>query len=89
MLPQRYATIAKEPLDYLREDYEVLTPYIGFRFTVPEELRAKLPIPGGFDNARWLYTNFPIPGEEHLYVLFNKLEGHRREFMPTMFMSLL
>lgn len=77
---QRYSAISKESLDHLREDYEVNSPYTSFRFAVPEELRSKLPIPGGFDNARWLYTNFPVAGEETLFTLFNKLEGHRREF---------
>lgn len=71
----------------IREEYDALSPFDAFRFTVPENLRAKIPIPGGFADACSLYTSVPIPGEEVLYAMVHKLEGHRRKSTYFMYLS--
>lgn len=83
MDPAKYSSISRGQLDNLRDEYDVATPYSSFRFAVPKNLRSTLPIPGGYENARWLYSNVPIPGEEMVYVFFAQLEGHRSKFDHT------
>lgn len=73
----KYSSIKSEHLDSLRDEYDTVTPYTNFRFTIPEGLRNKLPIPGGFVNVGWIYANLPIPGKDAVYVIADRMEGHR------------
>ena len=49
----------------LRLDYNTGQRYRNFKFYVPPEARARLPIPGGYEHGDpWLYTFLPKPGVE-------------------------
>ncbi|EJD02944.1 uncharacterized protein FOMMEDRAFT_134111 [Fomitiporia mediterranea MF3/22] len=52
-----------------------------FYFPIPPEARKKLPIPGGYDNAKWLYTFTPVLGKGRKSVFVDRLEGHRMRIM--------
>lgn len=46
------------PQDF-RHEYDQKLYYVTITFTVPEETRAVLSIPGGYENAGWIYTFVP------------------------------
>lgn len=61
----------------LREVYHPHIRSVTFRFGVPPTLRPKLPIPGGYDNAHWLYTFLADPKLEMRGMFASRIEGHR------------
>ena len=48
-----------------------------YRFPVAPEARSRLPIPGGYDKAVWMFTYFPLFGRGRRSFLIDKIEGHR------------
>ena len=67
------------PFNQLKKSYNSHLRYYQFRFFVPPEARKRLPIPGGYNNAGYIYTVFPRLGLDKTVVIINKLEGHRSE----------
>ncbi|THH06443.1 hypothetical protein EW145_g4086 [Phellinidium pouzarii] len=63
--------------DDVKIEYSTAQPYIVYRFYVPPEARAKLPIPGGYENNIWPYMYMPVPGVERKIFMMNRIEGHR------------
>lgn len=52
-----------------------------FYFYVPPEIRGKLPIPGGYDNAMWIYSYTPVLAKCTKSLFLDRLEGHRSKFL--------
>ncbi|KAL5485239.1 hypothetical protein ACEPAI_7881 [Sanghuangporus weigelae] len=52
-----------------------------FYFHVPPEIRDKLPIPGGYDRAMWMYSYTPVLAKCTKSLFLDRLEGHRIRFM--------
>ncbi|PAV19108.1 hypothetical protein PNOK_0595200 [Pyrrhoderma noxium] len=52
-----------------------------YRFPAPPEARSRLPIPGGYDKAVWMFTYFPLFGRGRRSFLIDKIEGHRIRIM--------
>ncbi|KLO08763.1 hypothetical protein SCHPADRAFT_595212 [Schizopora paradoxa] len=63
--------------DHLVESYDVHSRWKNYLFTIPPEMRKKLPIPGGYDNVGMFWAFFPFPGRERRHIAFDRLEGHR------------
>ncbi|KAH8117861.1 hypothetical protein DFH11DRAFT_1503246 [Phellopilus nigrolimitatus] len=76
---QRLVPAGALPWDDLRVEYNTKQRYIRFRFYVPPEARARLPIPGGYARNTWMYTYMPVPGVERKLYMINRIEGHRIE----------
>ena len=66
--------------DDLVPAYDIHSRWKTFIFSVPPELRDRLPVPGGYDNVPWLYTFIPSPGKERKNFVVDKIEGHRSKF---------
>lgn len=79
-MDSRYSSVTNRQFDNLREEYDSMTIFQNFSFHVPVEVRQRLPIPGGYDNATWIYSQVPIPMVEKYLCLFNKVEGNRSTF---------
>ena len=45
----------------VRLEYDQRLYYVTITFDVSEEMKRAMPIPGGYDNAGWLYTFVPHP----------------------------
>ena len=66
------------PFASIRLDYNTQQRYHSFRFFVPPEARARLPIPGGYENGGpWLYTFMSKAGVDQKCFVVDRLEGHR------------
>jgi len=63
--------------DDLVPTYEIHNRWKTFIFTVPPELRGRLPIPGGYEKVPWIYTFIPFPGKESKNFVVDRIEGHR------------
>lgn len=66
--------------------------YRTFRFTLPPEARARLPIPGGYErfiHRPWIYSYMPVPGVERKYLVVDKLDGHRSTSVLSYFGSIV
>ncbi|KAL5529778.1 hypothetical protein ACEPAG_5765 [Sanghuangporus baumii] len=66
--------------DGLKIEYNTVHRYRKFRVSVPPELRLRLPIPGGYEKAAWLYTYLPRPGRDRKLFMIERMEGHRIEW---------
>jgi hypothetical protein len=67
-------------MDDLRVAYKPSTNSVTFRFVVPPEMRAKLPLPGGYDDASWFYLFVANPDLENRGCFASRIEGHRSEY---------
>lgn len=67
------------PVEDLRISYKTVQKTRTYRLGVPHEIRAQLPLPGGYDNATWIYSCIPKFGEGTKSVLVDRIEGHRSE----------
>ncbi|KAI5116397.1 hypothetical protein M0805_005865 [Coniferiporia weirii] len=74
---QKHVPAGALPWDDVKIEYNTAQRFICYRFYVPPEARARLPIPGGYENNVWPYTYMPIPGAERKLFMFNRIEGHR------------
>ncbi|KAH8116326.1 hypothetical protein DFH11DRAFT_1506179 [Phellopilus nigrolimitatus] len=66
------------PFDKLTLNYSIAMRARKYRFYVPTEARARLPIPGGYENAGWIFATLPKPGELRSFIV-DRIEGHRIE----------
>ncbi|KLO08762.1 hypothetical protein SCHPADRAFT_944175 [Schizopora paradoxa] len=62
--------------DNLVNSYDIHGRWVSYDFFVPKALRSSLPIPGGYDNCKWLYSFIPFPGRESKNFVIHRLEGH-------------
>jgi len=62
--------------DNLVNSYDIHARSIVYDFHVPKSLRSTLPIPGGYENCKWLYSFIPLPGREAKNFVIHRLEGH-------------
>ncbi|KAI5117976.1 hypothetical protein M0805_004909 [Coniferiporia weirii] len=69
------------PLEDLRISYQTVQRTRTYRFYIPPEARAKLPLPGGYDNATWIYSCMPKFGTGSKSFLVDRIEGHRIRIM--------
>ncbi|KLO08766.1 hypothetical protein SCHPADRAFT_944179 [Schizopora paradoxa] len=60
--------------------YDIHSSWRAYDFFVPPELRASLPVPGGYDKCSWLYGFVPFLGNETKYFVIYRVEGHRIRF---------
>lgn len=75
--------------DNLVNSYDIHGRWVSYDFFVPKALRSSLPIPGGYDNCKWLYSFIPFPGRETKNFVIHRLEGHTSTyFTPTIAFSL-
>lgn len=65
------------PFDNLRIEYKTSQSGVRHRIFVPKELRARLPIPGGYEDAGFIYVFLPRPGVERCFFMVTRIEGHR------------
>lgn len=72
--------VDEKSYDHLVESYDVHSRWKNFLFTIPPEMREKLPIPAGYDNVGMFWAFFPFPGRERRHIAFDRLEGHRSGF---------
>lgn len=63
--------------DDVKIEYNTAQKWIKYRFYLPPEARKRLPVPGGYDNAPWMYTYMPLPGKERKIYMISRIEGHR------------
>ncbi|THH04060.1 hypothetical protein EW145_g5799 [Phellinidium pouzarii] len=75
------------PWDDVRISYHTANCYVCYRFYVPPECRARLPIPSGYEKNIWPYTYTPVPGVERKFFMMNRIEGNRTLFISTMLSS--
>lgn len=69
--------------DHLVESYDVHSRWKNYVFTIPPDLRKSLVIPEGYDNVGMFWAFFPFPGRERRHIAFDRLEGHRSEFVSS------
>lgn len=62
--------------DNLVNSYDIHARWRVYDIHVPKALRSTLPIPGGYDNCKWLYSFIPFPGRETKNFVIHRLEGH-------------
>lgn len=69
--------------DNLVNSYDIHSRWVVYDFHVPKALRSSLPIPGGYDNCKWLYSFIPFPGRESKNFVIHRLEGHISTLLYT------
>lgn len=67
------------PFDDIKLEYKTSQRYQIHRIHVPPAARPLLPIPGGYDNAGFIYMIMPKPGIEKCVLIIGRVEGHRSE----------
>ncbi len=70
-------------LDNLVNSYDIHARWRVYDIHVPKALRSTLPIPGGYDNCKWLYSFIPFPGRETKNFVIHRLEGHISTYLSS------
>lgn len=59
----------------IRLEYDQRLYYVTITFTVSREMKRAMPIPGGYDNAGWLYTFVPHPKLTNMGFVLGKMDN--------------
>lgn len=69
-------------LDDYRITYDPRMRYMTFRYPTTPDMRARLPIPGGYDDVpSFIYAFLPLPPGDNRSIVINRIEGHRSGYM--------
>ena len=76
-LDKANSTTLTRSIESLRRVYATVQQTRTYKFHIPPEARSHLTIPGGYENATWIYTVLPKFGKGKKSIYVDRIEGHQ------------